>query len=154
MELSVDKTKLLVFTPPRSTLSSYWFETQPLMIQDTPITPSVEAVHLGVVRQSSGSNIRAIQSRISAHSKALQPVLACGAARSHSASPAALLRAEIIYGSSVIFSGLSSLILSKTELDLISKYHTDPLEMSAASSFLCYSWDLFPQQFPSCKSHS
>ena len=91
MTLVEDKTKLLVYSPKIDISSQYWLETQPLQLNGYTIPPSKATEHIGVMCSNSLSNLPAIQSRISAHTKAMSPILACGAARRHFASPAATI---------------------------------------------------------------
>ena len=57
-----------------------------------------------------------IMARISAHKRAVMSVLPTGMARGHSGNPAAGIRLERLYGTPVLLSGLSALVLSKAEL--------------------------------------
>ena len=80
-----------------------------------------------MVRAASGSNLSAIQSRISAHIRAMAPLVAAGASKQHFASPAATIRAEALYGVPVLLSGLASLVLTKGELNILSRYRRKTL---------------------------
>ena len=122
MTLVPEKTKLLVFIPPADKFYDRWLPTLEISLKEFLVTPSVDADHVGVVRSTLNSNIPAIQARISAHTRALFPVIACGAARAHRASPASTLRCADIYGTSVLFSGLASLVLNKTEVNLLTRH--------------------------------
>ena len=84
------------------------------------------AEHVGVIRAVSG-NLPNVVQRISAHKRAIQAVLRNGRAKSHRANPAASLKDEQIYGTPVLLSGLSSLVLTKHEEKLISHHHLTTL---------------------------
>ena len=79
------------------------------------------AEHVGIVRSVS-SNLPHIQERILSHMKALASVLFSGMSRRHRANPLSSLRVEKTFGSPVLFSGVGSLILNKSELDVISHH--------------------------------
>ena len=64
-----------------------------------------------------------IAARLPAHRKASYSVLHAGLARSHRANPAAALRVESVYGSSVLLSGLASLTLSSKEERILDQYY-------------------------------
>ena len=66
--------------------------------------------------------------REAAHTKAMYAVLPAGLARGHYGNPAAALRLEQLHGCPVLLSGLSALVLSKTELDTLDLHHKQSLE--------------------------
>ena len=63
-----------------------------------------------------------ILDRISAHKRAIASVLHAGMAKNHRAKPSSSLQLEKIYGSSVLFSGVGSLVLNGTELKTLSNH--------------------------------
>ena len=124
MRLVKDKTHLLVSRPKNWPKS----EDIPILYDNIPISESLSTEHLGIIRSSNLDNFLAIQDRISKHFKALLPVLACGAARGHRGNPAAALRVEALYASPVLFSGLASLVLSRSEIYILTKHHRQILQ--------------------------
>lgn len=65
---------------------------------------------------------------MSAHNGALKAVLPVGMARAHRGNPAAVLRTELLYGTPVLLSGLASLVLNKSEVDILKHYYKVNLE--------------------------
>ena len=63
-----------------------------------------------------------ILDKISAHKRALASILHTGLAKSHKAKPSSALHLEKIYGSSVLFSGIASLVLNERELRTLSSH--------------------------------
>ena len=95
----------------------------------TALPLSSQAEHVGVVR-STGScgNMPAVLARLSSHTKSLHTILSCGMARGHRGNPAASLRVEATYCSPRLYSGLSTLHLSKAEIAAISSQQKTTLE--------------------------
>ena len=87
----------------------------PIQIDGKQIAFSETAEHVGIIRSSDG-NIPHIMNRISSHRKALGAKLSSGTAQKSRANPMVGLRLEKIYGTPVLLSGLSSLVLSKSEI--------------------------------------
>ena len=79
------------------------------------------AEHVGVLRSSSGNNPN-IQNRFAAHRKALAANLFSGTARNHRGNIAASLQCEKTFASPVLFSGLGSLVLTKTEANMVDQH--------------------------------
>ena len=121
VQLSTSKTKLLLFTKSETDHTKYVKLLSPLHIGDTSISFSDTAEHVGVLR-SVASNLPHILQRIVSHKRALAQILCMGMSRRHRANPIASLRAESIFAAPVLFSGLASLILSKSESDTISHH--------------------------------
>ena len=69
-----------------------------------------------------------ILGRISARKRAVMYLLPTGMARSHRGNPAASLRIELLYGTSVLLSGLSALVLDDAETNIINNQHKVNLE--------------------------
>ena len=142
-----EKTKLLVYSPSGNTTNStYWQEAAPIIMEGAPLPLSSQAEHVGVVRSTHGSsNMPAVISRISSHTKSLHTILSCGMARGHRGNPAASLRVEAIYCSPRLYSGLSTLLLSKAEIAAISSQQKTTLEQlqrlyPRTSHQLCFSF--------------
>ena len=128
VELVPEKTKLLCFSPPDlDSSASYWKLVSPVSLGKNKIPFSNEAEHVGIVRSVNG-NLPNILARISAHNSALQSVLPAGLAKGHRGNPAASLRIELLYGSPRLLSGLSSLVLSKAEKDILHHHYKVSLE--------------------------
>ena len=125
--LSAPKTKLLVFSKSSSDLLTYSKLVNPIQIGDTKIEFVSSAEHVGVVRSTSG-NMPHILQRIISHNNTLGGLLSMGLSRRHRANPLSSIRAENIYGSPVLFSGLATLILNKVETDTISLHVKETLQ--------------------------
>ena len=122
MALRADKTKLQVFSNKQTELSAYYAKlVSPLAMGGKNLSFVDDAEHVGILRSTAG-NMPHIQKRISSHKKALNAVLPIGLARGHRGNPAASLRINSIYALPVRMSGLSSLVLQSSEMDIISKY--------------------------------
>ena len=65
---------------------------------------------------------------MSAHTKAIMAVLPAGLAKGHRGNPAASLQVECLYGSPVLLSGLSALVLSKAEINILTHHYKVSLE--------------------------
>ena len=89
---------------------------------------SAEAEHVGILRTAQPGNMANLLARMSAHTRALYSVLPAGLARGHHGNPAAALRVEKMYASSVLLSGLASLVLSKAELEALDHHYKHNLE--------------------------
>ena len=118
VQLSTSKTKLLVFTKKNTDYVKYSRLLSPLHIGKDVIPFSSTAEHVGVLR-STGGNLPHILNRISSHKRALGQILRMGMSRQHRANPIAVLRAETVFTTPVLMSGVASLLLSKTEADTL-----------------------------------
>ena len=127
VQLSTSKTKLLCFSSVNSEYIKYAKLINPMHIEDETIPFSNTAEHVGVIR-SPGGNLPHIHQRLVSHKKALGAILFTGMSRRHRANPLAAIRAEKIFGSPVLFSGLPSLILNKGEIELVSAHVKQTLE--------------------------
>ena len=85
-----------------------------------------------------------IVDRIPAYNRAMGSILLTGAAPHHGASPSSSIKLERIYGSSVLFSGLASLVLNKKDISVVSKKHR----------FTLCRLQKLPQNTPECVVHS
>ena len=128
VQLVPDKTRLLVFYKDQNShIVKYSKLISNISLYEQEITFSTTAEHLGVVRTSSSSNIPNIVERLAAHRRKLFSILPAGMAHHHVANPAACLRAEQIYALPVLLSGLSSLVMTKSELDIASSHYKNTL---------------------------
>ena len=93
----------------------------PINIDGNPICFSDTAEHVGILRSVEG-NIPNIYQRLSFHRKALFSVLHSGIAKGHRGNPVAALRLEQIYGVPVLLSGLGSLVLKISEINIIESH--------------------------------
>ena len=95
-------------------------DVHPITMDGAALPLSSQAEHVGILRSPGGSNLPSITARISAHTKSLYSVISCGMARSHRGNPAASLRVEACYSAPKLFSGLATLLLSPTEMSVLS----------------------------------
>ena len=105
----------------------YTKQLSPLHIAGTPIELATTAEHVGVLRSISG-NLPHIHQRIVNHKRSLGQILRMGMSRHHRANPIACLRAENVFSTPVLFSGMASLFLNKTESDMIAQHVKDTTE--------------------------
>ena len=123
VQLCVEKTKLLL-------LSQKWKEDipffNPIAMEGVPIPFSDKAEHVGVIRSPDG-NLPHIVGRILAHKKAKGVTIFAGTARNHRGNPAASIFIEKLYNTPVLFSGLSSLVLSSSEVNSIDQHYLETL---------------------------
>ena len=119
-----EKTKLLMWCPMSRRLTSDLLKLGcPITIDSKTVAYCTSAEHVGVLRSVDGGNMPHILDRISAHRRALSSVLFSGAAKHHMSNPTATLQLERLYGSPVLLSGVSSLVLSKKELGVLHRHH-------------------------------
>ena len=121
VELSAGKTKLLAFAAKETDYTKYCKLVSPIHVGATDVKFVSTAEHVGVTRSPSG-NLPHIQQCISSHKKKLGMVLSSGMSRRHRANPLASLKAEQIYGTPVLFSGVGALSLTKPEVDVLSHH--------------------------------
>ena len=112
VQLSPGKTKLLIFSKEDTDALKYVKAMSPIRIGDTRIEFADTAEHVGILRSTSG-NLPHIHQRIVNHKKSLAQILSMGLSRRHRANPVAALRAESIFSTPVLFSGIASLYLTK-----------------------------------------
>ena len=115
-----EKTKLLAYSPKGPTTTTYWQDVMPITMAGAPISLSKQAEHVGVLRSTCGTNLPALTSRIAAHGKSLYSIISVGMARNHRGNPAAILRVEATCSAPKLFSGLATLNLSKSEIEILS----------------------------------
>jgi hypothetical protein len=116
----LEKTKLLLFHPKGDNSAEYWQEVSPIMMNGAALPLSSQAEHVGVLRCRTGNNLASISARMAGHTKSLYSIISCGMARNHRGNPAASLRVESCYSAPKLFSGLASLLLSSTEMNVLS----------------------------------
>ena len=115
-----EKTKMLAYAPKHDVSVAYWKETAPISMAGASLPLSPQAEHVGILRSSSGSNLLSVTTRIASHTRSLYSIISCGLARNPRGNPAASLRVESCYSSPKLFSGLASLCLNQSELDILS----------------------------------
>ena len=119
VKLEPSKTKLLAYhSKKQALLADQTVDNKQIKIFGEPIMMATEAEHVGVLR-STGGNLPHIVNRVAVHKKALHALLPAGLARRHRGSPRASLKISQLYGVPVLLSGLASLVLTKTELDIV-----------------------------------
>ena len=77
---------------------------------------------MGVLRNTAG-NMPHIMNRIAEHKSGLSFVLSAGLARGRHGNPAASLKVHDLYGTPKLFSGLATLVLSKSEVSVIDSHY-------------------------------
>ena len=98
-----------------------------VQINGTKVEFADEAEHVGVIRSRQGNMVNIVK-RISAHKKSLLGVGATGITRTSRTNPAASIRIHNLYALPVLFSGLASLVISKTELKPLSNHLKNTLQ--------------------------
>ena len=122
VRLSSEKTKLQAYFNNSTKNQAYYDKTiSPLNIDNKKISFTDEAEHVGVTRSTLG-NLPHILNRFTSHKKAIAAVSPVGLGRRRKANPAATIRVQQLYGTPVLLSGISSLLLKQTELDILSQY--------------------------------
>ena len=123
VKLVPSKTKLLVFsTESQRHLVEHAQLVHRISIGGEHVKFVSEAEHVGVIRNISG-NMPNILHRITAHKRAMGSTLSAGLARGHRGNPVASLKVEQLHGTSVLFSGLASLVLSSAEIKIIDHHY-------------------------------
>ena len=121
VQLSASKTKLLAFDKHQTKYVKYSKLISPLHINQIPIPFASTAEHVGVLRSVDG-NLPHIHQRMVNHRRSLAQILSMGMAKRHRANPLATLRAETIFSTPVLYSGMASLLMSKSEVDILSRH--------------------------------
>ena len=120
--LRADKTKLQAFSSKKTDMATYYDKlVSPISIDNVPLDFVDNADHVGVLRSTAG-NLPHIQGRITSHRKALNSLLPVGLAWGHRGNPAASLKINSIYAIPVLFSGLASLLMTSSEINIVSQY--------------------------------
>ena len=127
VNLEPGKTKLVPFSCGKNDIVVKHAECINSVNIDGVLIPFSEKLeHVGVVRDRNG-NMAHILNRISQHKKALASVLFSGAGKSHRGNPAASLRIHTLYCTPVLLSGVASLVLTRTELNILDSHYTKTL---------------------------
>ena len=121
VQLSAGKTKLLVFSKQETNYVKYAKLLSPLHIGKTTIPFASTAEHVGILRSVTG-NLPHIHQRIVKHKRSLAGILCMGLSKRHRANPIAALRAESIFSTPILFSGMASLYLTKSESDMLAQH--------------------------------
>ena len=128
VKLEPGKTKLLAYSNKAHEFSViHDLQVNRISIGGISVMPVTEAEHVGVVRNTNG-NLPNILQRIVMHKKALGSVLSAGIAKGHRGNPAASLKVHQLYATSVLFSGLASLVLLSSEITIIESYFRTTLQ--------------------------
>ena len=123
-----EKTKLLAFSPPGcEQLVDYAKIISPININGRFIPFTDSAEHVGIVRSINGNGPN-ILARFTAHRRAVFSLLSSGLARGHRGNPAASVRVERLYGIPVLLSGLASLVLSTSDVSVITGHFKQHME--------------------------
>ena len=109
----------MLFNPKSDQSATYWQEVTPITMAGAALPLSSQAEHVGVLQCPGGSNLPSFISRMAGHTKSLYSVISCGMARNHRGNPAASLRVESSHSAPRLFSGLASLLLSLTEVEVL-----------------------------------
>ena len=126
--LAPEKTKLLVFSAPRhKKIVEQQVSINTLSINNIPIKISSVAEYVGVLRSPDG-NLPHILGRISSHSKALFSVLPAGLAENHNSNPGAALKVQALSALPVLLSGMATLCLSSSEINILSLHYKKTLQ--------------------------
>ena len=128
VKLVPEKTKLMVFSKDNDvTLVQYPKLVSSISLYNENIDFSEQAEHLGIIRSSNADNMVNILERLSAYKKKLFSVLPAGLALHHHAPPAACFQVEQLYALPVLLSGISALVLSKYEANMVYSFHKNML---------------------------
>ena len=147
--LCAEKTRLLQITKgDHIFLENY----NPIKISDKKITFTEIAEHVGIIRSSAGHNLPHILKRISCHKRAMGATLSAGTAQKSRANPLISIKLEKVYGSPVLMSGISALVMSSPELSILEKYqketyqHLQKLHPNTPRCFIHFLSGTFPAQ--------
>ena len=124
VQLSPTKTKLVMVTADKA---PSWIPYNPVRVNGTSIELSDQAEHVGVLRSVKG-NMPNILQRISAFKGALGAIMSCGLARGRRTNPVVSMKILALYGTPVLMSGLSSLVLSRKEVSCIDQQYKRTLQ--------------------------
>ena len=127
LQLSAVKTKLMIFCKKETEYTRYSRLISPLSIGNTPVKFATTAEHVGVLRSVCG-NLPHLQQRIVSHRRSLAQILCMGMSKRHRANPIASLRAETIFTTPILYSGVASLLISKSETDILSLHVKETTE--------------------------
>ena len=123
-----NKTKLLAIHDKNTEQEvNYAKLINPITIAGKQVDFVQEAEHVGILRSQNG-NIPNLQRRISAHKRALATLCHAGVAKGQRGSPASALKLHNLYGTSVLLSGLASLVLNKAEIKMLENHFKGTLQ--------------------------
>ena len=123
--LCPEKTILQVYQPKQLSADSYEIYN-PIKIDGRSIPFSSTADHVGILRSTNG-NKPTLLARISTHKRALAALLHSGLALDHKANPVFSLKLHQLYCIPVLLSGLSAVVLSEADTDIIDKHFCETL---------------------------
>ena len=127
VELCAGKTVLQSISPRKIAQEVEYLKSfSPVNLHGLSLEFQSSAEHVGVIRSVTGNHPN-ILNRVSKHKKAVGAILSNGLARHHRANPAARLKIEQIYGTPVLLSGIGSLLLKKSELNIVKNHHLQAL---------------------------
>ena len=98
----------------------------PIQINNQDICLSDKAEHVGVIRSPAGNQPH-LMNRFASHKRALGAVLFSGAARNHRGNLAAVIKIEKVYALPVLLAGTASLVLTKSEENMIDQHYISTL---------------------------
>ena len=104
-----------------------WIPCNPIKVNGTAIKLSDQAEHVGVLRSVQG-NMPNILQRITAFKGALGAIMSCDLARVRRTNPVVSLKMLALYGTPVLMSGLSSLVLSRREVSCVDQQYKRTLQ--------------------------
>ena len=104
-----------------------WKLISSVNIENNKINFIIEAEHVGILRFVK-RNLPGLLSWFSAQRKLLMADLSVGLARGHCGNPAVIIRIKKIDGTRILLIGLSSLVLSKTEINCCDQHYKKFLE--------------------------
>ena len=84
--------------------------------------------YLGHVISNCKGNMPHILKRITAHKKAMAAICSAGIAKGHRGSPSSALRLQELYGTSVLLSGVASLVLSRKDIEVLENHYSHTIE--------------------------
>ena len=117
--LCPEKTRLLRITGNQVTDLELF---NPITISGKNIQFSNQAEHVGIVRSIDG-NTPNLLNRISSHKKALGATLSVGLARRQRSNPIVGMNIEKLYGTPVLISGLASLVMTGTDMEVVESHY-------------------------------
>ena len=123
VDLNAEKSVLQVYTRKGLNVDD---NDNPITINGRKIPFSDLAEHVGVMRAVSG-NSPTILARLSAHRRALAAVLHTGIARGHRGNPSLSIRIEKMYATPVLLSGITTLVLTKNDFDMVENHYQDTI---------------------------
>ena len=127
---STEKTKLLAYFSKSSESQVYYDKIiSPINIDNLKIEFPTEAEHVGVTRtiQPEG-NLARILNHFTAHQRALAAVAPSGLGKRRRGNPAATIGNQQLLGNPALLSGIASLLLKKTEIDIMDQHRKKTIQ--------------------------